>query len=253
MTATAAPDLAAEAAALAAEYLDTLRAGVRAHPRSGQTLIGPSEIGDPCPRAVLHRLNGDRAGEPAEPAWAPAIGTAVHAQIQEWFDAAAATEEFRGRWETEQRVTVGRIGGMDISGSCDLWDEWTRAVIDHKCVSGRRLAAYAAHGPGPQYRAQAHLYGRGWQLAGKDPRLVMIAFVPRDGGNLGQSYLWWEPYDPAVAEAALGRAEGLWNALQALGLDKALTFFPPCTGPFCDWCSNGPYKPLPALKPFTPT
>lgn len=246
--------LAQAAAALADEYLDTLRDGIRAHPRSGQTLIGPSEIGDPCARAVLHRLNGDKAAEPREPRWAPAIGTALHAQAQEWFDRAAAGEEFHGRWLTEQRVTVGTIGGRDISGSCDLWDEWTGAVIDHKFVSASSLKDKVANGPGDKYRVQAHLYGRGFQLAGKDPDLVMIAFVPRDGGNLGQSHLWWERYDPDVAAEALDRADRLWNILQAVGIDTALGLYEDCTKKqkFCDWCGSAPYTPAPAIRTFTP-
>jgi hypothetical protein len=254
MTATA--GLEAEAAALQDEYLATLRRGVAAHPRSQQQLIGPSEVGNPCARALLHRLNGDRppAGEPA---WAPAIGTAVHAQVQQWFDAEAATDLFFGRWLTEQRVTVGTIAGQPISGSCDLWDEWTQAVIDHKFVGKSSLNDYRANGPDSpyasptwaQYRAQAHLYGRGWENAGKTPRLVMIAFVPRDGGDLGSAYLWWERYNPGIAQAALDRANAMHNLLTVFGITDAVNGFSPCTSRFCDWCGG----PAPTLKPFTPT
>jgi hypothetical protein len=240
------------ARALGEQYLDTIRAGVRAHPRSAQQLIGPSEIGLECTRALLHRLNGDRAPEGPEPAWTPAIGTALHAYVEGFFTAASASEEYAGRWLTEQRVTVGTIGGKEISGSTDLWDEWSRAVIDHKFVGKTKIADARANGPSKQYRVQAHLYGRGWAREGKHPEIVMIAYVPRDGAFavLGDSYLWWEPYDPAVAEAALARANALHALIKAFGMAEALAGFAPCApGSWCDWC----HPATPKLIPLTPT
>jgi hypothetical protein len=250
-----APGRAAVMASLGEEYLDTIRAGVRAHPRSNQTIIGPSEIGNPCIRALLHRLHGDREAEPGEPAWAPAIGTALHAYVQGFFDAASAGEEFSGRWLTEQTVTVGAIGGQPITGSTDLWDEWSHTVIDHKFVGKSSLSDYAAHGPKkfPQYRIQAHLYARGWENAGKHVDAVMIAFVPRDGADLSKTYLWWEPYLPAIADAALIRANRLYDAMRSLGgIGALLPLYPPCESIFCHWCGNGPRRlHVPAIKPLT--
>jgi hypothetical protein len=242
------------AQALQDEYLDVLRAGIRAHPRSHQKLIGPSEIGNPCSIALIHKLNQDPEPDRGAP-WRPAVGTALHTQVEEWFQAMSAGEEHHGRWLTEQRVTVGTIGGIAISGSTDLWDEWSRAVIDHKFVGTNKLRQYRTHGPEkfPQYRIQAHLYGKGWENIGKRPDLVMVAFVPRDG-ELDESWFWWEEYRPEVADAALERANRLYDSIQVLGVDAVLGLYQPCKNTFCPWC-GGPRRStgIPALTPFTPT
>jgi hypothetical protein len=237
---------------LKAEYLDTLRAGINNHPRSAQRRIGPSEIGIACTRALIHKLNKDP--EPARAAaWKPAVGTALHTQVEAWFQAVAATDAQAGRWLTEQKVTVGQIGGEPITGHTDLWDEWSHAVIDHKFVGKTSLNNYRANGPSTQYRIQGHLYGQGWVNAGKTPDLVMIAFVPRDG-ELEDSYFWWEQFNPAIAAAALDRANQLLESMQLLGMAALLDSYPPCTNVFCPWCSpHGPrHTTLPAIRTFTP-
>jgi hypothetical protein len=255
------PGMLAEAAdALKEEYLETLRHGIDGNPRSAQRRIGPSEIGIDCMRALAHKLNKD-VEPPRAAAWKPAVGTALHTQVEEWFQAVARTEEQHGRWLTEQRVTVGTIGGEEITGSTDLWDEWSHAVIDHKFVGATALRDYRTNGPSRQYRVQGHLYGKGWENAGKHPDIVMIAFVPRDG-ELEDTYFWWEQYQPAVAEDALRRANDLFNSIQALGMETVLASYLPCTeipalkkkSAFCPWCStNGPRRTYaPRIPKFTP-
>jgi hypothetical protein len=242
------------AGALQQDYLETLRAGVRAHPRSHQKMIGPSELGEPCIRALLNRLGGVREPEGFEPAWIPAVGTALHTQVQVWFDHRSGTEECLGRWETEQRVVVGTIGGQEISGSTDLWDDWLHAVVDHKFVGKAKLRAVRVNRtPGPKYRAQAHLYGKGWEDAGKRVDLVMLAFVPRSEGTatLGDTVFWWEPYDRGIAEAALERANKLYDLIAAVGLPAALGAYPNrCDDEWCRFC-HPPANPAPPAKPFT--
>jgi hypothetical protein len=248
--------LTESADALKAEYLDIVKGGITNHPRSAQRRIGPSEIGNPCARALLHKLNKDTPPPRGDVAWTPAIGTALHNQFEEWFTKVTRGEEQHGRWEMEQRVSVGEIGGEEITGSTDLWDNWSHAVIDHKFVGKYKLDKVHKEGPGPQYRAQGHLYGRGWERAGRKVDLVMIAFVPRDGGDLDQTYFWWEQYNPLIAEGALARANQLFNLIQAVGIDAALSFYKPCPEPFCDWCSpGGPPRrsQIPQTRIFTPT
>lgn len=214
------------------EYLEVVENGITSNARSQQRRIGPSEIGTPCTRALLHKLNEDPE-PPRAAAWKPAVGTALHTQMDAWFSQASGHE---GRWLTEQQVTVGQIGGVDITGHTDLWDEVSHAVIDHKFVSQKRLLDYKANGPGQQYRAQAHLYGRGWALAGKTVDLVMIAFLVRDG-DLRDHYFWHEPYDEQVALDALARANSLLGQIRLLGIDEALSRYEPCNSPWCPWCS----------------
>lgn len=211
---------------------------IAAHPRSLQKRIGPSEIGKPCDRWVLHKLNGD--GEPDRgPAWKPAIGTAMHAQLEEWFNGANrhGGELQHVEWVTEWQVNVGQIGGQDITGHSDLFHVPTGTVIDFKVVGPKQLSHYRLHGPSEQYRTQAHLYAKGFTADGGwgPARHVAIWFLPRDG-ELNQAVWWEEPYDPHRAAAALGRLNRLWTMLQVVGLDQALAVAPLCDDQWCTWC-----------------
>lgn len=215
-----------------------VRAAISAHPRSQQKRIGPSEIGKPCDRWMLRKLAG--VDEPERgPAWKPAIGTAMHAQLEEWFDAAnrGGGDVENTEWVTEWEVNVGRIGDTDITGHSDLFHVPTGTVIDWKVVGARQLAKYRMHGPSQQYRVQAHLYGKGFTDDGGwgPARTVAIAFLPRDG-ELHQAYFWSEPYNPHIAFEALGRANRLWSLLQVVGLNAALNAYPLCDDQWCAFC-----------------
>lgn len=219
-------------------YLGVIKDGITRHPRSLQKRIGPSEIGRPCDRWILHKLNGD--GEPDRgPAWKPAVGTAVHDQLERWFDAANrhGGEVERAEWITEWEVNVGKIGGTDTTGHSDLFHVPTGTVIDHKIIGPKQLAKYRLHGPSEQYRVQAHLYGKGFtDDGGWGPcRAVAIAFLPRDG-ELSGAYFWSEPYDPHLAAAAMARANRLHTLLTVVGIDAALAASPLCDDQWCTWC-----------------
>lgn len=217
--------------ATAQQLLDRIVYEISEHPRSQQRRIGPSEVGTPCDRELIAKLAGLRA--PARgPAWKPAVGTAVHAQLEEWF---TTPEAKHAGYLAETRVTVGTIGGTDISGTCDLFTG--TAVVDWKCVAPSRLTKYKATGPGEQYRIQAHLYGRGFELLGTAPEIVMIAFLPRDG-ELTDAYWWWEPFQPEIAVAALERAERLRSLAITIGAEQAMALFDPCESPWCSWCQT---------------
>lgn len=223
------PGTTAWAHALAAEYMDIVIAGVENHERSLQKLIGPSEIGVPCDRALLYKLAQTPEPKRREPGWKPAVGTACHAQMDKWFS--KRPED----WEVEEKVAVGRIGPDVIKGSTDLFFR-AGAVIDHKFVGPTRLKKYRRSGPGDQYKVQAHTYGRGWKLDGWPVKVVMIVFLPRDG-ELRDTYFWWEPFNEQIAIDALARAENRYQLLAALGLEQALRLFPVCDDPWCDWCA----------------
>lgn len=228
-----------EATAVGETYLDTIIDAIVNHPRSQQTAIGPSEMGQECRRAILHRLNGDRPPRRADVPWKPTIGTAGHNWLEDVFNTVSAeTGSQPGRYLTEETVTVGTVGFQEIDGSTDLYDTWGKTVIDHKFVGKSTLQKYRAHGPSAQYRGQAHLYGKGWSDDGWQVDMVMIAFLPREG-ELTDTYLWSEPYNPRLAWEVLQRTEQLEQLRRSLGLEAALALYEPCTERFCDWCNTG--------------
>ena len=220
-----------------ADYLAVMEAGMAAHPRSLQKMIGPSEIGDPCNRALLHKLAGTPE-PPRGPAWKPQVGTACHDQQERWFSnpALVGVDPASDRYLVEQTITCGMIGPHPLKGHTDLVDLMTGGVIDHKFVGKTKLQHYRRSGPSQLYRVQAHTYGKGWADEGYPVRFVMICFFPRDG-EFKEGFNWWEPYDPAVAEWALARMNMLYSMLQGLGLEGALALFPdPCGDQYCDYC-----------------
>lgn len=204
------------------EYLHVITDAIVNQPRSLQKKIGPSEIGAPCARRLGYKLL-DIPEKDQAPNWKATMGTGAHMWLETAFDRnnLAVAENGIERWLIETRVNVGEAAGIEITGSCDLYDRWTGTVIDHKTVGPTQLKKYRANGPGQQYRTQAHLYGRGWQRAGLPVTTVAVAFLPRNG-DLDEAYLWHEPYDEQIAIDGLQRLAGIIYATNALGV-QALT------------------------------
>lgn len=232
---------------VAGEYLDAVKRHILAHPRSQQAAIGPSEVGNPCGKEIAAKLLGHPDRDRGAP-WKPTIGTAVHAWLESAFDAdnlrvEAVDQGGAERWYIETRVEVGEYdGGKTITGSCDLYDRVTATVIDHKVVGPKQLKKYKAGDPGAQYRAQAHLYGRGWVRAGLPVDNVAVMFLPRDG-ELRDAYMWHEPYNEQVAIDALARLDGIALAVNTIG-DGAIGAVQ-CNASPCYYC------PRPAGNSFS--
>jgi hypothetical protein len=167
----------------------------------------------------------------------PTIGTAVHAWLEDTFGVDNVHRIEQGqpeRWLLERKVSVGILDGVDITGSCDLYDTLTRSVVDWKVIGKTRLDQDKRHGPGPQYRVQGHAYGCGWVRSGHDVETVAICFLPRNG-ELSETVWWSEPYDEQVALAALARAEVIGMANVALGTRSPQ--FQSTTDWNCGYCS----------------
>lgn len=228
-----APEQIAKATETAGLLIETVEDKITKHPRSQQKRIGPSEIGIDCTRRLIHKLAGDDEPERG-PAWKPTVGTACHAQMEEWFE--QENEYMPGAYKIEQRVTVGKIGETDITGSTDLFIPSRGTVVDWKFVGPTRLKYYRSKGPSNQYRVQAHLYGKGWVAAGYEVKQVMIAFLPRDG-ELSDAYFWWESYYPMVGTMGLIRANQLWQKIQAQGKEKTLEEYQACDDRWCPYCA----------------
>lgn len=201
---------------LKAECIDVIKRAVNNHPRSLQARIGPSELGGPCARKIGYKLSGhDEINHTDDTPWLPTVGTAVHTWLEDQFTQANAGQDI-ARWLTELSVCVGEVLGVEITGSCDLYDRVTATVLDWKIVGPTQLKKYRSQGPGEQYRSQGHLYGRGLTRRGLPVDTVTIAFLPRNG-ELRDAYFWSEPYEEQVALDALQRAEGIGLTMQALG------------------------------------
>jgi DNA (cytosine-5)-methyltransferase 1 len=183
------------------ELIDIIEKAIHNHPRSKQTLIGPSEIGTECLRCLAKKLLG--IPQTRDAAWLPQVGTAVHSWLDDVF-----TDCDCG-WHPERRVIVGIIGNRLIGGTCDLNGKGT--VVDHKIVGAETLKKLKKFGPKPEYRVQDHMYGRGYELLGEQVTDVSLLFLPRNSPTLADSMFWTEPYDRDIALRALERAEKVYR------------------------------------------
>jgi hypothetical protein len=202
-------------------------------PRSLQTTIGPSELGIDCVRCLISKLGG--IPEARDVAWLPFVGTAVHAELDRIlvdYEVNLANHGHPGRYLSETRVSVGTVAGTEITGSCDLFDIATGTVVDYKVVGATTLRDAKANGPSTIYRRQINLYGKGFEDAGYTVTTVAVFYLPRNEPSLANAHFWSEPYDRAVAQAAIDRADMYANVLAVLGLDQVLDDAPPHTGGF---------------------
>lgn len=195
------------------ELLHVIGQAIDDHPRSQQQAIGPSEVGTPCDRRIGYKLLNTPVANTQPPAWRPTVGTAVHSWLEDVFGAHDVNhgriDDHELRWLTEQRLIVGHVNGVPLTGTCDLYDTATGTSIDWKVVGTttlRKAKSAVARGEihDPQYRVQAHLYGRGWQLLGRPIHTVAVCFLP-SAGELSDAVFWTEPYNPSIAEEALTR------------------------------------------------
>jgi len=196
-------------------------------PRTLQTRIGPSELGNPCDRCLAHKLAG--TPERPEAAWLPFIGTAVHEKLEGIFlghEFTRADLGMPGRWFPEHRVTVGTVNGTQITGNTDLFDTQTGTVIDFKCVGTTTIKKAKAHGASLVYSRQAQLYAKGWADDGYTVNTTTILYLPRNSVSLADTYVWSAPYDRQVALDTLARANNIANAIKGLGLDQVLAAMP---------------------------
>jgi hypothetical protein len=234
---------------LAGDVVALIQRTAAAHPRARQVELGPSEAGDPCTRKLAYKiLDWHRPGRDLDP-WAAVQGVAVHAWLADAFR--AENERLgRDRYLIEQRVQpvsdadAARLGTPgNLAGSCDLFDRDTGTITDWKLTSPERLRTYVAEGPGPKFRAQAHLYGRGLANAGETVRTVSIVFLPR-ATVLDGLHAWAEPYDSAIAETAMRRLAAIRDALIALDPERnpgRWGLFPTAPGScrHCPWLKPG--------------
>lgn len=119
-----------------AELRDILIGYDASRPRSMQVRLGPSELGTPCQQQIARKLAGAPRRPVTEPQWAPFIGTAVHASMEDVV-AYWNKELGRTRWLAEDELSVdpGMEGVEPIRGHGDAFDLDTSMVVDWKGLS----------------------------------------------------------------------------------------------------------------------
>lgn len=183
-----------------------------------QVRIGPSGLGDPCPKCLGRMLLAEEWGE-SDFSMYPWIGTAVHYFLE------SHVFQTPG-YLHEQKVYVGDVPGYGpVKGTADLVhidpdpDSGNSFVLDWKIVGLKKIKSYRVNGPPTQYRYQAQLYGRGCELAGNPVDFVAVCFIPRDSGSVKDIWIHEEAYQPEMAEAALKRAGTIYEIALRDGLD----------------------------------
>lgn len=226
---------------VASEVFALLRNGILNAPRGKQRMIGPSEIGQPCGRKLGYRLGQVEKTQREDVKWKPFVGTALHEQVANMIAGHEIARFGDGtdttvsqRWLVEEKVTVGTVNGIEITGSADLFDAHNGVVFDWKFVGENMLRKYKIEGPGQQYQWQAHLYGQGFVNAGFDVRSVAVIFMTRDG-DFTDRVVWAETFNPHIAAKALTRLTGIDDLLTGLGVETALEHLETAEN-YCKWC-----------------
>lgn len=212
-------------------------------PRSQQTALGPSELGDPCDRKIGYKLaDVPKANTDSDPLAAIA-GTALGAWMEQTFAEhpsvpSGATVVHNGtvmEWLVEQRLQVAQwADGSPLQGAGDLFHVPTRTVLDWKFMGKSTFDKLRREGPTERYRIQVQAYGLGYLQRGLIPRRVGIVAIPRSNCRLDAIHVWTEPFDPAVVATAVTRIEAIRSLVTDAGL-SALPLLERTNGP-CAWC-----------------
>lgn len=202
-------------------------------PRTQQTTIGPSGIGDPCDKCLTRALAGMRPTEEARIPWYPTIGVAMHEMLE-------AAMGSGGRWIPEQRVRVGELGGRAVYGNVDLYDRELQTVVDYKII-GKSVRDKARRGViSKAYFYQQQLYGIGLEDAGWPVHEVGLLLLPRDYMDVERKALFLSaPYDPRMGKMALERAQTIINTIKELPEKEIIKYInDQLSDPDCYNCSR---------------
>lgn len=191
--------------------IDLILEHERTRPRSQQTELGPSEIGDPCPRRIAYKVA--RFPEPesfVDDPWFAIMGTAVHAHIAsvlDWENSLAEAQGHDPLWLVERRVSVRADEDGSLEGSMDAYNFKLRRPIDHKLVGKTKHDKVRRNGPPKDYHVQIQCYGVGAMRMGLEVDKVSIAFYPRWEKISKALYVWTGSLRPDIVDKALERVD----------------------------------------------
>lgn len=191
--------------------IDIILEHEKSRPRSQQTALGPSEIGDPCPRKLAYKVS--HFPEPlsyVDDPWFAIMGTAIHTHLGTALDRVNQLALDRGEqapWLIEQRVTVRADNEGLLEGNMDAYNFWLRRPVDHKVVGKTTHTKVRRHGPSKEYHVQIQGYGVGAVNLGLKVDKVSIAFYPRFDNITRAMYVWTGPFLPGLVDKALSRVD----------------------------------------------
>jgi len=224
---------------------------VRRGSRSDQRYLGPSELGEECSRQVVGKMaNMDHTAHTnhVTDGWASIVGTAIHAHLEEaytWDNHRLAAQGNPVRWLTELRVTPDP-GDDSHPGTADLYDTYTRSLVDHKCLGDSSRQKLIAKGPKRVYYVQLLLYRRGYQNLGLPVDKIVLVAWPRTKSSLDELYVWEHTptqADEDLVDQVLAQTSER-QALAGLVRDGFLNFMDITPAPSDDSCMFCPfYRP----------
>lgn len=201
--------------------IDIILSHEKSRPRSLQTKLGPSEIGEPCPRKLAYKLAHFPEPESyVDDPWYAIMGTAVHEHIGkalQWDNQRAIAAGREPVWLIEQRVSV-RVGadGVELDGSMDAYSFWLKRPVDHKLVGKTNHDKYRRHGLPLDYEVQINAYGVGAVNRGLEVEKVSVALYPRFEYLTKGLYVWTRPFNPGIVEKALVRMDIIADMVRVL-------------------------------------
>jgi len=206
--------------------------------RDKQSLIGASEIGNPCDYCVGCRLLGRKQKESLY--WLGGrIGTGIHAELEKEAEKhTVKAENYRflplEGARIEQKITLGTIDGLGtLKSKPDLVLVRDKHLLDHKTTSKTKLAKYKLDGVPMQYVYQQSLYAWGLGKEGIEIERISLVFICRDGSGDNDIWIYSWDYDEAQALKAWDRLELIWKWLQDGNDVETLT-----SDPGCWYCNN---------------
>lgn len=206
--------------------------------RDKQTLIGASEIGNPCDYCIGNRLI--KTPKQTSRYWLGAkLGTAMHRELEhEEFKHIENPQNYRFQVlkgaRIEQSIELGSIEGYGtLRSKPDLVLVSDRHVIDHKSSTRNKVRGYKLDGVPAQYVYQQQLYAWALNKSGIVVERISLAFVNRDGTGDEDVWIYSFDYDESVALKAWDRLNGIWQYIQDGGNVEELK-----SDPHCYYCNQ---------------
>ena len=201
-------------------------------PRSRQTAVGPSSVGNQCDRALAYMMSDTEAVNYPDPLKAY-IGTGAHLMLE---DAAELRDSGIGRYLREVQISY-----RGITGNVDLFDRVTGRVIDWKSKDLAKIKRLRRQKTSKQYEIQRQIYAAGLAAAGENVKSVALVYIPVNG-LLSDIYVDEVPFDQSIADEAIDRIEALQNRLYDSVPPQE---FPAKASALCPWCPfYNPNAPL---------